>query len=95
MEIDDLSSSPSTSSPEDNIGSRVRVKVPLKVYHVPKVPEVDLLGLEGEIKQYVGIWKEKRISANLPYRVEFVADLPGRGNTKFFAHLKEDEFEYI
>ncbi|CAI8594582.1 unnamed protein product [Vicia faba] len=28
------------------IGARVRVKVPLKVYHVPKVPEVDLSGRE-------------------------------------------------
>ena len=77
------------------IGARVRVKVPLKVYHVPRVPEVDLIGKEGQIKQYVAIWKGKQISANLPYKVQFVVDVEGRGPVKFVAHLKEDEFEYL
>uniref|UniRef100_A0A7N0UH77 Ferredoxin thioredoxin reductase alpha chain domain-containing protein n=1 Tax=Kalanchoe fedtschenkoi TaxID=63787 RepID=A0A7N0UH77_KALFE len=77
------------------VGSRVRVKVPLKVYHVPKVAEVDLTGKEGVIKQYVGVWKGKRISANLPYKVEFQAEVPERGVVKFSAHLREDEFEVI
>ncbi|KAJ4974840.1 hypothetical protein NE237_008014 [Protea cynaroides] len=77
------------------IGARVRVKAPLKVYHVPKVPEFDLTGMEGELKQYVSIWKEKRISANLPCKVEFVTEIEGRGTVKFCAHLKEEEFEYV
>lgn len=90
--------SSSSSSSTAKIGSRVRVKVPLKVYHVPKVPEVDLTGREGEIKQNVTFWKDnKRISANLPYKVEFVADdIQGpRGPLKFVAHLKDDEFEFL
>ncbi|XP_017232469.1 ferredoxin-thioredoxin reductase subunit A2, chloroplastic [Daucus carota subsp. sativus] len=79
------------------VGARVKVKVPLKVYHVPKVSEFDLNGLEGEIKQFVGVWKGKRISANLPFKVQFVVEkIEGRdGPVKFFAHLKEDEFEYL
>uniref|UniRef100_A0A5B6ZV26 Putative ferredoxin-thioredoxin reductase, variable chain n=1 Tax=Davidia involucrata TaxID=16924 RepID=A0A5B6ZV26_DAVIN len=77
------------------IGARIRVKVPLKVYHVPRVPEIDLTGMEGVLKQYVGVWKGKRISANLPFKVEFVKEIEGRGAVKFFAHLKEDEFEYL
>lgn len=77
------------------IGARVRVKVPLKVYHVPRVPEIDLTGLEGVMKQYVGLWKGKRISANLPYKVEFIKEIEGRGRVKFFTHLKKDEFEYL
>ncbi|XP_042504604.1 ferredoxin-thioredoxin reductase, variable chain, chloroplastic-like [Macadamia integrifolia] len=77
------------------IGARVRVKAPLKVYHVPKVPEFDLTGMEGELKLYVGLWKGKRISANLPFKVEFITEIEGRGTVKFFAHLKEDEFEYV
>ncbi|KAL5079934.1 hypothetical protein RYX36_008355 [Vicia faba] len=79
------------------IGARVRVKVPLKVYHVPKVPEVDLSGREGNIKQNVSIWKDKRISANFPYKVEFIAeDIQGpRGPLKFVAHLRDDEFELL
>ncbi|XP_022725170.1 ferredoxin-thioredoxin reductase, variable chain-like [Durio zibethinus] len=80
---------------EAKIGARVRVKVPLKVYHVPRVPEMDLTGLEGVIKQYVGLWKGKRISANLPYKVEFQKEIEGRGPVKFFAHLKEDELEFL
>ncbi|XAR63460.1 Ferredoxin:thioredoxin reductase [Bertholletia excelsa] len=80
---------------EAKIGAKVRVKVPLKVYHVPRVPEVDLTGKEGVLKQYVGVWKGKRISANMPFKIEFVVDVEGRGPVKFFAHLKEDEFEYI
>lgn len=71
------------------------MKVPLKVHHVPRVPEVDLSGKEGVLKHYVGVWKGKRISANLPYKVEFFIEVEGRGPVKFFAHLKEDEFEYI
>ncbi|XP_016484174.1 ferredoxin-thioredoxin reductase, variable chain-like [Nicotiana tabacum] len=79
------------------VGSRVRVTVPLKVYHVPKVPELDLVNRIGTLKQYVGFHKGKQISANLPYKVEFVvANLEGRdGSVKFLAHLKEDEFEFL
>lgn len=79
------------------VGARVKVKMPLKVYHIPKVSEFDLNGLEGEIKQFVGVWKGKRISANLPFKVQFVVEnIEGRdGPVKFFAHLKEDEFEYL
>ncbi|KAL2335784.1 hypothetical protein Fmac_016997 [Flemingia macrophylla] len=82
-------------STTSQIGARVKVKVPLKVYHVPKIPELDLTGMEGEIKQYVGLWKGKRISANLPYKVQFVTEIQGRGPVKFFAHLKEDEFDIV
>ncbi|RDX77330.1 Ferredoxin-thioredoxin reductase, variable chain, chloroplastic, partial [Mucuna pruriens] len=85
----------STTSPPIEIGAKVKVKVPLKVYHVPKVEEVDLTGMVGEIKQYVGLWNGKRISVNLPYKVQFVIDIPGRGPVKFFAHLKEDEFDHL
>lgn len=77
------------------IGARVRVKVPLKVYHVPKVPELNLSGMEGVVKQYVGVWKGKRISANLPFKIEFLVDIEGRGPVKFLAHLKQEEFDYV
>ncbi|GAB2284968.1 hypothetical protein Dimus_019423 [Dionaea muscipula] len=79
----------------EKVGARVRVKVPLKVYHVPRVPEVELTGMEGEIKQFVGVWKGKRISANLPFKVQFQIDVESRGPVNFSAHLKEDEFEFI
>ncbi|GER37894.1 ferredoxin/thioredoxin reductase subunit A(variable subunit) 2 [Striga asiatica] len=83
---------------ESKLGSQVRVKVPLKVYHVPKAPELDLMGRTGVLRQYVGVYKGKKISANLPYKVEFVLDdVLGRDGkpVKFTAHLRENEFEFL
>ncbi|KAE8668287.1 Ferredoxin-thioredoxin reductase, variable chain [Hibiscus syriacus] len=93
----DASVSVSEEAPEEEakVGAKVRVKVPLKVYHVNRVPELDLNGMEGVIKQFVVVWKGKRISANLPYKVEFVSEIEGRGPVKFVAHLKEDELEFL
>ncbi|CAA7023435.1 unnamed protein product [Microthlaspi erraticum] len=96
----DPSSSPSSeeeieAEAKAKVGSTVRVTAPLKVYHVNRVPEVDLEGMEGKLKDYVAVWKGKRISANLPYKVEFFKEIEGRGPVKFVAHLKEDEFEFI
>ncbi|CAN7101317.1 unnamed protein product, partial [Brassica rapa subsp. narinosa] len=68
--------------------SRVKVTAPLKVYHLNRVPEVDL---EGTLKDYVTVWKGKRISANL----SFFKEVEGRGLVKFVSHLKEDEFEFL
>lgn len=52
--------------------------------------------MEGFLKQYVAIWKGKRISANFPYKVGFVEEIEGRdGLVKFFVHLKEEEFEFV
>ena len=98
---DDVSSPASSLSDEEleaasKAGKRIKVKVPLKVYHVPKAPDLDLNGMEGVIKQYVGVWKGKRISANLPFKVEFFASVEGQDKpVRFFAHLKEDEFDYL
>ncbi|KAH7571210.1 hypothetical protein JRO89_XS05G0267600 [Xanthoceras sorbifolium] len=99
LELDNnpSASASASESPDEEakIGSRIKVKVPLKVYHVPRVEEVDLTGMEGVLKKYVANWKGKRISANLPYKVEFVTQIEGRGPVKFVAHLKEDEFDYL
>ncbi|KAI0507110.1 hypothetical protein KFK09_013228 [Dendrobium nobile] len=78
------------------IGARIRVKAPVKVFHAAKAPGLDLCGMEGVVRQYVGFYKGKRVSANLPYKIEFL--LPVEGNEKpikFFAHLREDEFEVL
>lgn len=61
---------------------------------MPKKPEFDLAGCEGEIKDVLKNWKGKPLSANLPYKVQFVLDIDGK-QVKFFAHLKEGEFEVI
>ena len=80
----------------DKVGRKIRVKTPLNVYHIPKLPELELTSdMIGVIKQYIGLWKGKRISPNLPFKVEFVVEIEGRGPVKFVAHLKEDEFHII
>lgn len=83
---------------ESKLGSKVRVTVPVTVYHVPKLPELELTDKVGVLKQYVGFHKGKRISANLPYKVEFETDqVLGRDGkpAKFTAHLRDDEFEIL
>ncbi|KAG9151856.1 hypothetical protein Leryth_002127, partial [Lithospermum erythrorhizon] len=42
------------------IGAKIRVKVPLKVYHIPKVPEFDLDGKIGTMKQFC--WDQNRLT---------------------------------
>ncbi|CAO2824446.1 unnamed protein product [Amaranthus hypochondriacus] len=80
----------------EKVGRKIRVKSPLKVYHIPKLPEFELNSdMVGVIKQYVGFWKGKHISPNYPFKVEFVVEIEGRGPVKFVAHLKEDEFEFV
>ncbi|KAL9233696.1 hypothetical protein vseg_008656 [Gypsophila vaccaria] len=79
------------------VGSRARVKSPMKFHHVPKAGEVVEITpeMEGLVKQYVGVWKGKRITATYPFKVEFSLEVHGRGLLKFVAHLKEDEFDFI
>ncbi|KAL6903454.1 hypothetical protein ACP4OV_004267 [Aristida adscensionis] len=96
---------PSSSSPDaaaeeaaaaSKVGKRVRVTAPVRVHHVPKAPGLDLRGMEGVVKQYVGVWKGKRITANLPFRVAFEVKVDGQDKpVRFFAHLRETEFEIL
>lgn len=92
---DDVAAEEAAAAPK--IGRRVRVTAPLRVHHVLKAPDLDIQGMEGVVKQYVCVWKGKRITANLPFKVEFQLP-PFDGQDKpvrFFAHLREDEFEFV
>ncbi|KAL5216084.1 hypothetical protein ABZP36_007485 [Zizania latifolia] len=78
------------------IGKRVRVTAPVRVHHVSKAPDLDLRGMEGVVKQHVGVWKGKRITANLPFKVEFELRVDGQDKpVRFLAHLREEEFELV
>uniref|UniRef100_A0A0A9GNG0 Ferredoxin thioredoxin reductase alpha chain domain-containing protein n=1 Tax=Arundo donax TaxID=35708 RepID=A0A0A9GNG0_ARUDO len=91
---DDVAAEEAAAAPK--IGRRVRVTAPLRVYHVVKAPDLDIQGMEGVVKQYVGVWKGKRITANLPFKVEFHLDVEGQPKpVRFFVHLREDEFEFV
>ncbi|KAL6633902.1 hypothetical protein ACP70R_026573 [Stipagrostis hirtigluma subsp. patula] len=91
---DDVAAEEAAAAPK--IGRRVRVTAPLRVHHVVKAPDLDVQGMVGVVKQYVGVWKGKRITANLPFKVEFQIDVEGQPKpVRFFVHLREDEFEFV
>lgn len=75
-------------------GAKVKVVKPIKVFHVPKQPELNLEGMEGTVVQDVTQYKGKTLSANLPYKVEFFIDKEN-AKSKFFAHLESDEVEAV
>ena len=68
-------------------GTRVRVTADLTVFHVPKQPQLQLQGLEGEVVDNVVNYKGTKISANLPYKVQFIRPQEGSKDLKFFSHL--------
>ena len=75
-------------APDIQAGSNVRVKADLVVYHVPKNKELQLKGWEGEVAENVVDYKGTKISANLPYKVQFIKPTEGEGkDLKFFCHL--------
>ena len=96
----DVSSYPDVAAEEAaaarKVGKRVRVTAPVRVHHVARAPGLDLRGMEGVVKQYVGVWKGKRVTANLPFKVEFELKLDGQDKpVRFIAHLCEQEFEIV
>jgi hypothetical protein len=72
-----------------SVGTRVRVKLSVMVYHHPehRGQAFDLVGQEGEITALATQWQGKEISANFPYIVKF--------SPKFSAHLQESELEKL
>ena len=71
------------------VGDRVRVIKSVIVYHHPEHRQepFNIEGMEGEVNDIVKEWKGRPVSANLPILVQF--------ETKFKAHLREDEVETI
>lgn len=67
-------------------GQRVKVTKPVKVFHVPKQPELNLEGMEGTVVKDVTEFKGQHLSANLPYLVEFQLN-PADAKSKFKAHM--------
>ncbi|KAL6911739.1 hypothetical protein ACP4OV_000544 [Aristida adscensionis] len=91
---DDVAAEEAAAAPK--IGRRVRVTAPLRVHHIVKAPDLDIQGMEGVVKQYVGVWKGKRITANLPFKIECQIAVEGQPKpVRFFVHLREDEFEFV
>lgn len=71
------------------IGTRVRVKESVIVYHHPehRKQTFDIKGLEGEVIAVIQEWRGRPVSANYPVLVRF--------DKKFKAHLQESEIEQV
>jgi len=68
-------------------GATVKVVKDVKVFHVPKHTDgLSLQGMQGTVISNVAFYKEKHLSANLPWKVQFGLEKDGT-TTKFFAHL--------
>ena len=69
-------------------GAKVRVKSPIKVYHVGKFKEgLDLQGMEGVVQADVRQHKGQELSATLPWKVQFEAKDGDGKPVKVIAHL--------
>lgn len=75
-------------------GNRIKITASIKVYHIPTVPEFDLQGCEGEIRDILGEWKGKSVSANLPLKTQFKVDIDGK-SINFVAHVKDGEYKVV
>lgn len=72
-----------------SIGTRVRVKESVIVFHHPEHRNngYDINGLEGEVVGLLDHWSGQPVSANLPICVKFTP--------KFKAHLRQTELELL
>jgi Ferredoxin thioredoxin reductase variable alpha chain len=71
------------------VGTQVRVKTSVVIYHHPdhKTVAFDMQGQEGKIIGLMNQWQGRPVSANLPYLVQF--------GPKLKAHFTEHEIEAI
>ncbi len=71
------------------VGTRVRVKESVIVYHHPehRKQTFDIKDLEGEVIAIIKDWRGRPVSANYPVVVRF--------DEKFKAHLQESELEQL
>lgn len=68
-------------------GAKVRVTTDVTIFHVPKTPEYQLKDKEGTVLEIVTFFKGKQISANLPYKCQFIESLEDGKERKIIAHL--------
>ena len=78
-------------------------KKPKQVYHVPKKPELDLLGRTGVVAEVVRFQDGAELSATMPYRVvldddeeaKAAAAAGGKKPMKVTVHLSGGEIELL
>eukprot|EP00892_Ulva_mutabilis_P007681 jgi/Ulvmu1/5285/UM022_0079.1 len=74
-------------------GDKVKVKVDMKVYHVPGFKEgLEIKDKEGTIDANITEFKGVSLSPNYPWKIKIDYEASGKPK-KFFVHLDEDEIE--
>ncbi|GAB4820747.1 hypothetical protein N2152v2_007793 [Parachlorella kessleri] len=77
-------------------GVRVKVATPVTVFHVGKFKKgLSLEGLEGTVLSDESQYKGQKLSANLPWKVQFSVPGPEGKDVKVIAHLAEDELQVV
>ena len=92
------------SSPlSSQLHSTLENQKPIQVYHVPKKPELDLLGRTGVVSEVVRFQDGAELSATMPYRVvlddddeaKAALEAGGKKPMKVTVHLSGGEIELL
>lgn len=77
------------------VGDKVKVKVDMKVYHVPGFKTgMEIKGKEGTVDSNITEFKGVTLSPNYPWKIRFDYEAENKPK-KFFVHLDEDEIEKV
>lgn len=72
----------------------MKVTKEVKVYHVPQhTAGYDLFSRTGVVVKNVVYYKDKQLSPNLPYKVQFEIEKADGKPAKFFAHLVRGQYK--
>lgn len=90
-------------SPLISTPSTLENQKPIQVYHVPKKPELDLLGRTGVVSEVVRFQDGAELSATMPYRVvlddddeaKAALEAGGKKPMKVTVHLSGGEIELL
>lgn len=90
-------------SPLISTPSTLENQKPIQVYHVPKKPELDLLGRTGVVSDVVRFQDGAELSATMPYRVvlddddeaKAALEAGGKKPMKVTVHLSGGEIELL
>lgn len=75
-------------------GDKLKVNASRLVYHAPKHKDgLDINGMEGTLVEVIEKYQGKTLSANLPYKTQFMIPKDDGRDMKLIVHLAAGEFE--
>jgi hypothetical protein len=77
-------------------GTKVKVTKSVKIYHMPKRQDgLDLQGFEGTVQEVITEYQGKPLTANCPYKIQFLIPKDDGKDQKLISHLKASEIEAV